>query len=125
MTFQKLSLPFAALALAGALSACSNTTESLETTDVFAPAAEVAVPAPAFDQQFVTAPPPIQNFVDAPAPIIAPPAIEAPAFVQAPVPIEAPALISVPAPIDAAPAFDCSVVPASKSGLALYRANCL
>lgn len=144
MKFKSLIAPVALITAAGLLSACSTSTESLETTDVFAPAAEVAVPAPipgaAIDFQTLQAPPPIQNFLQAPQQqFIAPPQqqfieqpqfeqqiVEAPELPQIPVQqfVEAPQQQYVEQPMYNV-GFDCSVIPSSKAGLSEYRANCL
>ena len=152
MKFKSLIAPVALITAAGLLSACSTSTESLETTDVFAPAAEVAVPAPipgaAIDFQTLQAPPPIQNFLQAPQQqFVAPPQqqfieqpqqqfieqpqfeqqiVEAPELPQIPVQqfVEAPQQQYVEQPMYNV-GFDCSVIPSSKAGLSEYRANCL
>ncbi|MGB0843683.1 MAG: hypothetical protein ACPGVN_02955 [Alphaproteobacteria bacterium] len=136
MKFKSLIAPVALVATAGLLSACSTTTESLETTDVFAPAAEVAVPAPipgnAIDFQTLQAPPPIQQVVQAPQmQLMAPPVVQQQPvieqqFVEAPElpPIPTQQFVEVPQP-QYAVGFDCSVIPSSKAGLSEYRANCL
>lgn len=86
MTFKTLIAPVALVAVSGFLSACSSVTESLETTDVFAPGAEVAVPAPiagnAIDFTTLQQPPAIQQVVQAPAPVFAPPVVDNSQFVQ-------------------------------------------
>ena len=119
MTFKKLLLPVVGVALISSVAACSRTSETLETGDIFAPVPTAS--APVIEQT------PIVQTVE--EPIFEPLPVETiPAPVPAPLPIPTPivqAPLPAPTPVYAQPAFDCSIVPTSKAGLSLYRANCL
>ena len=117
MTFKKIFLPVVGVALISSVAACSRTSETLETGDIFAPVPTAS--APVIEQTPVVQtieepifePLPVETVpVPAPAPYPAP-------IVQAPLP--------APTPVYPQPAFDCSIVPTSKAGLSLYRPNCL
>jgi hypothetical protein len=122
MTFKKILMPVVGLALISSTAACSRTSETLETGDIFAPVPTAT--APIIEQQPIIQT--IQEPIFEPLPVEAVPVQQyqqypAPApYYPAPI-VQAP----LPAPVYAQPAFDCSIVPTSKSGLSLYRANCL
>ncbi len=123
MTFKKFLLPVVGVALISSVAACSRTSETLETGDIFAPVPTAS--APVIEQT------PIVQTIE--EPIFEPLPVETvPAQTFAPAPYPAPypapivqAPLPAPTPVYAQPAFDCSIVPTSKAGLSLYRANCL
>jgi hypothetical protein len=123
MAFKKFLLPVVGVALISSVAACSRTSETLETGDIFAPVPTASPPVIGQTPIIQT----IEEPIFEPLPVETIPVQQqiqypAPYPTQYPTPIvQAP----LPAPVYAQPAFDCSIVPTSKSGLSLYRANCL